>query len=316
MPDEASTPTPQTLPYWTEIRPRIFDIATTIVNRVDRDLRAQLEARATGLRMWLRTHVLVARYTLETLETLALKREEMALPLDIAVVMPSLARGILESMLSVMYIFEDPETRLKTFWKSSWREMTEQIANYRTKDLTDANWQRWLTQLEQQRDLWLMQLDEFGAAPTSAEQANPRLIGYWPNPGKFAGLVQDAERKRVMEYFKIEHYRELSAAAHMSGTGLFMQGGILIDNTNDNDKRRYFSNNLIDTLTLIASLLSQCALDVIKEPALALRLLDAWKPLLVNGTAAEAYTTCFEKPLKTLARIPPDPSPAPTPPPA
>src|SRR5882762_974346 len=113
------------LPYWTQVRTPLFEIIDTIANRIDRDLRTQLEARARGLRMWLRTHVLVARRTYQVIEAIAIDRKQLALGLEISVAVPPLARVILESLFSVTFVFETPTTRLPMFWKGTWRQLAE-----------------------------------------------------------------------------------------------------------------------------------------------------------------------------------------------
>src|SRR5258706_9154908 len=84
------------LPYWTKVRTPLFDILTTIENKIDRDLRPELTARSAGSVIWLLGHVRVARSTWQVIEAVVNERKTLGLGLDAAVAMPPLARVICE----------------------------------------------------------------------------------------------------------------------------------------------------------------------------------------------------------------------------
>src|SRR5262245_21495587 len=97
-----SSPPP---PYTTAIHGPLSELSTTLINRVDRDKRPELEVRAVGMRTWLLGHLRVAQRTYEVIEALAKDRQSIPLGLEVAVAIPPLARVLLESVFSVTYVF-------------------------------------------------------------------------------------------------------------------------------------------------------------------------------------------------------------------
>jgi hypothetical protein len=115
------------LPYWTKVRGPLFEILATIQNRVDRDLRSELEGRAKGTCTWLLTHVRVAQQTQELVEEITGLVKAKTLKLQVSVNLPPLVRTIFDSVCSIMFVFENPIERLPWFWKSTWREIVEDV---------------------------------------------------------------------------------------------------------------------------------------------------------------------------------------------
>lgn len=305
-----TTPTPPaplefaalpSLPYWTQVRTPLFEIIDTIANRIERDLRTQLEARARGMRIWLRTHVLVARHTYQVIEAIATDRKQLALGLEISVAVPPLARVILESLFSVTFVFEAPTTRLPMFWKGAWRQIAEQCVEYTREYGTDPLWQPWIAGRLNERDEWQRLLDQHGTPLTPQQIANHELVSRWPPPGQMKGQTTNPDRKALIAYFQAKYYSPFSAAAHLSGTGLLAQGGVMLSDRTDDQQRKYFSNQVLMSITVLLGLLSQLALDVVGEPALARRLVSLWGTPNMTDSMLEAYARCFKTPLETLA---------------
>jgi hypothetical protein len=244
------------LPYWTKVRTPLFEIIDTIANRIDRDLRQQLEARAQGMRIWLRTHVLVARQTYAVIEALAAEREQLALGLEMSVAIPPLARVILESLFSITFVFESPSTRLPMFWKGTWRQIAEQCVDYTNDYGTDTRWQPWIAGLVNERDEWQRLLDQHGTPLTPQQLANHELVTRWPTPGRMKGQTTDPDRKALIAYFQVKYYSPLSAAAHLSGAGVLAQGGVMLPNRPEDMQRKYFSDQILTSITVLISLLS------------------------------------------------------------
>lgn len=289
------------LPYWTQVRTPLFEVMDTIANRIDRDLRTQLEARAAGMRMWLRTHLLVSRHIYQVIEAISVDRKQLALGLEISVALPPLARVILESLFAVTFVFESPTTRLPMFWKATWRQIAEQCIEYTRDYGTDPQWQSWIARLVNERNEWQRLLDQHGTPLTPQEISNHEAVMRWPTPGKMKSQTTDPDRKSLIAYFQAKYYGPFSAAAHLSGTGVLAQGGVLLRDRPDDERRKYFSDQFLMSLTVLFSLLSQLALDVVGDPALARRLVGLWTTPNMTGAMSEAYERGFKAPLEALA---------------
>lgn len=289
------------LPYWTKVRGPLFEILATILNVVDRDLRPELEARAKGTTTWLLTHVRVAQETFEAVERLATQAKAQSVRLQAAVTVPPLARVIVDSLFSVTFVFENPAERLPWFWKSTWREIHNELEELTADHGTDPVWQPSLTLLATERDAWRDLLAAHGTPLTAAQLANPRGIDYWPNPGKMPSLSRDPVRKASLDYLRLKFYGGLSAASHLSGTGILAQGGAFLRDMPDDTHRKYFSDQVLYAMTGLFALVSEIAIEVIRDPALARRVLGLWQTENLWGTATETYDRCFKARLDPLA---------------
>jgi hypothetical protein len=61
------------------------------------------------------------------------------------------------------------------------------------------------------------------------------------------------------------------------------------------------SLQVLMSITVLLGLLSQLALDVVGDPALARRLVSVWGTPNMTGAMLEAYARCFKTPLEALA---------------
>jgi hypothetical protein len=84
---------------------------------------------------------------------------------------PPLARTILDSLFTVVFLFEDLPTRIKWYLKSGWRELFEEHQRCRKTYDADPAWSTWLA--KQSAILDQMKVD-WGIS--SDEQANPSKI--------------------------------------------------------------------------------------------------------------------------------------------
>lgn len=289
------------LPYWTRVRTPLFEILKTLENRIDRDLRAELLARCGGTPIWLLTNIRVARVTWEVIEALARDRKDLALGLEIGASIPPLARVLCEAFFTIVFTFEDLSARLPWFWKATWRGMTERLADYQRSYGNDPTWTEWLADYEREVDAWRDTLVATGMALTPVELTDPSEIAYWPNPGGMKRASQDPERKGVIGYFQARYYGRLSAASHLSGTGLLAQNSAVDDDRNENIQRKYFSDQVLTGLTLLFGFVTQVCLDVVRDPHLAKRIVGLWQTPNLWPAATEAYDRCFKTGLEALA---------------
>lgn len=289
------------LPYWTKVREPLFDIIATIKNRTDRDLREELEARAKGARIWLLTHVRVAEQIHLLVEQVHGLVKEKAVKLEVSVTLPPLVRVLFDSVCSIMFVFENPTERLPWFWKSTWREIVEDIKELKADYGNDPLWTSWIARLENERDQWRTLLDTQGTPLSAAELADETQVRYWPNPGKMAEKTRDAERKKRLRYLSLKYYGDLSGASHLSGTGLLSQGGVFLKSSTDDANRKYLSDQILKGVTGLFSLVSECAIDAIRDPALARRVVSLWKTENLWLSGLETYQRCFEERLTQLS---------------
>jgi hypothetical protein len=300
-PDSFDFDSLRVVPYWTEVRIPLFEAITTIENKVERDLRGELEARAVGLRLWSVSHLRVARHTYEVIETLANDRKKLALGLEIAVVVPPLARVILESAFSLTYIYEDAATRLPQFWKGAWKKIAQKCDEYQTAYGSDPRWQQYLPLLRAQRDGWVQQLAASGTPLTPQQLADWRTVPGWPNPGKMPSRCTSPWRRTALSYLDARYYGPLSVATHLSGPGMFEQAGHVLRDRDEGYQRKYFSDQYMTAFTMLLSLLSVFALDVIGEPGFAQRIVALWQSRNLPDATVEVFTECFRDQLTGLA---------------
>ena len=290
------------LPYWTKVRDPLFEIIATIKNLVDRDLRKELEARAKGMRIWLLTHVRVAEQVQELVEGVAGLVKTKTMRLQVGVTLPPLARVVFDSVCSLMFVFENPGERLSWFWKSTWREIVQDCKELTADYGNDPIWQPWIAGLVKERDAWVAHLAQQGTPLTAAELADETEVDYWPNPGGMARRTLDADRRERLRYISLKYYGDLSGAAHLSGTGLLAQGGMFVSSVTEDAKKKYVSDQILKALTGLFALVSECAIDVIRDPALARRVVGLWQSPNLWPNAVETYARCFQPRLEQLAR--------------
>ena len=101
------------------------------------------------------------------------------------------------------------------------------------------------------------------AAITPAEEASPKLIQWFPNPGKMP--VQTAGwRQDYLRYLNDWFYRGLSAESHPSLNGFGKRAGFLFAPSPE-DRRRVLdksrSDDVFTTITLVVALLSELEIE-------------------------------------------------------
>ena len=290
-----------TLLYWGQVRDPLFEVLTTLENRIKRDLRGELIARCGGTPIWLLTNIRVARATWEVIAALAHDRKTLTLGLEIGATIPPLARVLCEALFVVAFTFEDLSTRLPWFWKATWRGMCETYAEYQRSYGNDPLWKEWLDGYARERDAWRDMLTSVGMALTTDELADPTEIPYWPSPGAMKRATTNSTRKALIAYFQSRYYGSLSAASHLSGLGIVAQNSAVDDDGNVEVQRKYFSDQVLTGMTLLFAFTSQVCLDVVRDPALARRIIALWQTPNLWPAAGEAYRDCFKVELEALA---------------
>lgn len=173
MPDEYPT-----LPFET-IREPLDSLLVSIGNKLEREWPERW-ASIPGAAILLRAISKVAENTYKTIRFIcADSPPDPSRKLEYALSVPPLTRTILDSVFTVVFIFEDLPARTEWFYKSGWRELYEEHQRYQNTYGSDQKWATWLAEksalIENTKACW-------GITPEEA--SNPNTIKWWPNPGK------------------------------------------------------------------------------------------------------------------------------------
>jgi hypothetical protein len=280
------------------IKRALDEIADAIVNRLEREHRSEISGYHKQLPTILKLTLRVTKVTWESIRFLCAqhpivhaRREEFAISV------PPLARTMLDSLLTVLYIFDRPSENARWYVASGWRELSEHHALLVGKHGADPEWAEWLTKHAEMVSGW-----ESDAAISPTEKADPKRIKYWPNPGRMAqpqsGLaLKDQVRLAFAQYLNDWFYRHLSGASHLSLSGLASRGGLLAD-AGDREERarmmtRYHSRVILTALSLYVAFLSELA-GQFKLDFESARLRSIWKHILEWPEANELHKERYD----------------------
>lgn len=233
-----------------------LDEAINVLEGGFADRWPQRFAAVEAARPYLRLTVLVSRNTYYS--SILLLQEKPASPLR-ALSVPPLARTILDSLFTVVFIFEDPATRWEWFARSAWREEHEAFRRLSAKHGSDPAFAVWLSDLANLNGFLKLR-----AGVTSEEEADPKKkIRFFPNPGGMAREAKGARRDFLL-YLNDWFYRELSAASHLSLAGMAKRAGALLGP--DDAKReaildKHRSDYAFTTITLLLALLTELEIE-------------------------------------------------------
>lgn len=251
-------PAERRLPFDT-IRQELDEVLVACANKLDREWPTRLST-LEGVQPYFRGTVQLTEITYGTVRFLcADKPPNPARKMEFAESVPPLTRTILDSLFTVIFLLEDLPNRWTWFKKSGWREAEEEYQRLYAAHGTDPAWTEWLRRL--QEDIVSFVKRESGV--TAEEQTNPKLITWWPNPGKMPGQ-SGGWRKDYLLYLNDWFYRELSAESHLSFNGFGKRAGFLFAPTQADRERvldKTRSDGVFTTVTLIISLLSEFEIE-------------------------------------------------------
>lgn len=157
-----------------------------------------------------------------------------------------------------MCMFEDKQARWSHFVKSGWREAHEDLERHGCAYSNVPDWTESLNGMAATND-WLRGL----AKATPGEIANPKLIPWWPNPGKMPRMMSDPTRQAFLQRLNDWFYKELSGKGHLSLIG-FASGPahlLLPEGTDMDLVHKYRSNSVFTTVTLLMVLMSEIEVE-------------------------------------------------------
>ena len=206
-------------------------------------------------------------------------------------VLPPINRTILDSIFNAVFMLENLEERWPWYCQSGWREEKEKLERCKTAYPGLSGWDTWVDLFSEvvQHEIAVLGISE-------EKVANPKLIKWWPNPGKM--LSQEHKKflsppnRRFLQHLNDWFYKEYSSQAHLGFHGLMTIGAGVLYNTLDREKREQMERDTLPafrgrevtrTVTLLLCLLSE--IDHYFKLGLEYRILELW--LIVNEHTPE-----------------------------
>lgn len=196
---------------------------------------------------------------------------------------PPLSRTLLESLLSVIYIFDDPSTNIRRYYASGWLELYTEYKHYFAEYGGKPGWEHLADAANEiEKTAKLAKINP--AERADAELPKPRLIKWWENPGKFADLAKDPDRAKFLRFLTAWFYGRLSGDSHLNFPGLLRRGWFYADQEDESRDREPLHDDkqslmAFEALSIHVALLTeiscQLALDYEKS-----RLRIIWEKLL------------------------------------
>lgn len=279
-----------TIDYGPIKRP-LDEIAIAIGNRLDRERYRELSGYHSALPSTVKLIIRVTALTWDSVRFLCAQHPIIhSRRQEFAISVPPLARTILDALLTTIFVFDRPSENVRWYVASGWRELSEQHALLVEKHGANPEWTEWLN-----RHAAIVAGWESDANLSPAEKANPKLVKYWPNPGKMVGrqpdfAIKDPVRLAFGRYLNDWFYKHLSGDSHLSLSGLANRGGLLADGGDPGERARvltlYHSHAVFTTMSLYVAFLSELA-GQFKLELESSRLTAVWKHIRRWPEAAE-----------------------------
>jgi hypothetical protein len=156
---------------------------------------------------------------------------------------PPLNRTILDSLFSMIFVFEDLPARCLWYHKAAWREQRLELERYRAEYGALPNWRDWLEKLTALCDFGV---GLFQISPQ--EVANPKSIPSWRNAGAMAtyGVSASAPlppNRAFMQYLNDWYYADLSQQAHLGGQGMMKRSSPLLHERKSTEREATLNKN-------------------------------------------------------------------------
>lgn len=180
------------LPFETVGEP-LDKLLTSTINLVERVWPQQYED-SVELKLLLLGFIKITQNTYESIRYLcADKPADAGRKLEFSVSVPPLARTILDTLCTVIFLFDNVQQRISWYHKSGWRETYEEYVLYKNAYGGDPQWAKHLSMLEA-----LIKYGQHTWGITDEEAKNPKkYIHWWPNPGKMARISNTSEDRRT-----------------------------------------------------------------------------------------------------------------------
>jgi hypothetical protein len=275
------------------IRDELDTVPIALANKIEREWPAKWQG-VTDSWLVLSGMVRIASNTHKSIRYLcADSPPDPTRKLEYAVSVPPLARTILDSLFTVVFLLEDLPARMPWYLKSGWRELLEEHQRYQAAYGSDPAWSSWLTGTGN-----FVASMQARAGVTPQEASAPSSIPWWPNPGQMlrSGKLSP-QNLGYLQYLNDWFYRSLSSASHLSLPGFMIRSGYLFD-ARHSDKReefltKYKSDSVVTATILLVALISELELSV--GFGLGPRCAYLWGALAPSfGAAQEVYSLRYQ----------------------
>jgi hypothetical protein len=149
------------------------------------------------------------------------KSQDWRLRPEMALVVPTLARTILDALYTCIFLFDDLPSRADWYVCSGWRELAEYIDRARRDYDSDPDWAEYLTDA----DANLANLAQLIGKPPD----ELRSTRWWPTPQQMNSFTKNPATAAFFDYLNDWFYREFSQVSHGSLPGLIHTVGALRD---------------------------------------------------------------------------------------
>lgn len=242
-----------------------------------------------GLQVYLATTMLVARASYGAARLLcADKTAENPKHLEFVTAAGPIVRTILDSVSTLIFIFEDPERRWREFEQSGWREDYEGLVRLQKAYGDKSEWTEWLKGKQELTD-WLRNQAGIDVA------VRPASVKWFPTPGGMAKSATDPARKARLQYLNDWIYKELSAEAHLSLTGAIKRGAPLLNIGNNHDSlHKVRSDSVFTAVVLVLCLFSEVVIALHLDHRQ--KLVQVWATIANYwGPAEELYGNFYSQ---------------------
>jgi hypothetical protein len=212
-----------------------------------------------------------------------------------------ITRTILDTIMTVIFLFEDLMPRWDWFLQAGWREMKIELDQMTTDFGHLENWKPFLKRVE------LMVASGIPSLGLTPEQVKkPAKIERWPNPGRMPGwgdkAIQALPSRRFLKSLNHMLYADLSQQSHLSMVGvgkramhLLAYAGLSSDERRAN-LRGYLADQVFLTVTLLLILCS--VFDEKFQLGLDARIRPLWDKIGQYWDPAQVlYQMRYESPL-------------------
>jgi hypothetical protein len=239
------------------IAPKVRNLHTAIDNKLWRERHPRLD-EVDGAGRLISSHFKVAVNLFQSVMFLCAdsSADPMRRP-EFGVAAQPLVRGLVESLFSIGFVFEDLHTNVHWYWTSGWYENKRLLEQWERRHGGDSEWTALLAEhrglLERKRqELRLPPDDEEG----SSNKPRP-----WPRPGEMRRSITCSEKGKVLAYVYDWYYGPLSCSTHLRAPGLGTDAALLLarDHLEDFENRleRFKSDQSMAALTLLLAIESE-----------------------------------------------------------
>ena len=145
--DDAEAGSSEPAIRYAPVREQLRDICVAVINRVDREARPTLASLHPGLPAVLMTTARVGGATLAAIERLWWNTERgERIHLEISTAIPPLTRTILDSVFTMVHLFDAPERNVRWYHASGWLDAKRSHARVEDRYGSDPRWRDWLAE--------------------------------------------------------------------------------------------------------------------------------------------------------------------------